>query len=67
MPEPNPIGLLRLALTGKNQKDLALELGISQSYLSDLLHGKREPGPKVLEALKVKKVVGWEWEEGDEL
>lgn len=63
MPGPNPLELLQLALEGRRQKDLARELGISQAYLSDLLHGKREPGKKVLEALKVRRVVGWEWED----
>jgi transcriptional regulator with XRE-family HTH domain len=67
MPEPNPLEIVRSLLKGRTQTEVAEKLGISQSYLSDLLHGKREPGPKVLEALKVRKVVGWEWDGGEKL
>lgn len=31
-------------------------LGVSPAYLSDLMQGKREPGPKVLHALGLEKV-----------
>lgn len=30
-----------------SQKTLATRMDISQSYLSDIINGRREPGPKV--------------------
>ena len=35
----------------KRQKAIAKVLGISQSYFSDFLAGKREAGPTILKAL----------------
>lgn len=40
-----------------SQRKLAAELGVSGSYLSDLLLGNREPGPKILEILGFAKSV----------
>lgn len=36
-------------------KELAIKLGISQQYLSDILHGKRGPGKAVLDYFGLKK------------
>lgn len=44
----------KVALAGSQAK-LAQMLGISEAYLSDILNGKRHPGPKVLEALHLEK------------
>lgn len=41
----------------KSQKDLAVEMGVSQAYVSDLLKGNRDPGPKVLAFLGLRKIV----------
>lgn len=41
----------------ETQKDAAEELGISQSYLSDLLRLSRQPGPDILRKLGLKKTV----------
>ncbi len=40
-----------------SQKALALKLGISQQYLSDVLHNVTIPGPRRLSVLKLKPVV----------
>jgi DNA-binding transcriptional regulator YdaS (Cro superfamily) len=40
-----------------SQKAFALQLGISPSYLSDVIAGRREPGPAVLSALGVERIV----------
>lgn len=40
-----------------SQKALAKSLGISESYLSDVLHFRREPGEKLLGAIGVKAEV----------
>lgn len=38
-------------LAKKSQRDLAKELGVSETYLSDFIRGKRTAGPKVLKGL----------------
>jgi len=43
-----------------SQKAAAASLGITQSYLSDLKTGRREPGAKVLTALGFKRVTNYE-------
>ena len=43
-------------LTTRTQRELAHELNVSASYLNDYLHFRREPGPKLLEGLGIKKV-----------
>jgi transcriptional regulator with XRE-family HTH domain len=40
-----------------HQKDFARANMISESYLSDVLNGRREPGPRILAALGLEKVV----------
>jgi transcriptional regulator with XRE-family HTH domain len=55
----NPINLMRKRLEKMTQSELASELGISVSYLSDILNDRRDPGPRVLEALGVEKVVSY--------
>lgn len=48
--------ILRKAIDG-NASAWARPLGISQAYVSDVLAGRREPGDKILQALKLEKVV----------
>lgn len=43
-----------------SQKAFASSLGITPAYLSDLYAGKRDPGPKVLKVLGLKKVKAYE-------
>ena len=50
-----PIGVLRQRLSGRTQVSLAQELGITTSYLSDILTGRRAIGPQVLKALGLEK------------
>lgn len=40
-----------------SQKDLAREMGVSEAYVSLVLAGKRQPGPKVLKFLGLRQVV----------
>ncbi len=40
-----------------SQQSYAANIGIHQSYLSDLLNGRRDPGKKVLAALGYERVV----------
>lgn len=41
---------------GRNQADLAEELGVSKSHLSEVLRGLKDPGDKIAEALKLQAV-----------
>jgi len=41
---------------GRNQSDLAIELGVSKSHLSEVIRGIKEPGDKIAEALKLEPV-----------
>ncbi len=47
-------------LNDKTQKEVAEELGVSPAYLNDYLHFRREPGPKLLEALGLRKVITYQ-------
>lgn len=42
------------------QRPLAKRLGVSEPYLSDVLHKRREPGGKMLKALGCRRVVIYE-------
>jgi DNA-binding transcriptional regulator YdaS (Cro superfamily) len=43
-----------------SQVELAGEIGISPTYLSDVIHGRRDPGPAITDYLKIMKVIGYE-------
>lgn len=43
-----------------SQDKAAKRLRLSPAYLSDVLNGRREPGDKMLSALKLKRVVQYE-------
>lgn len=45
---------LREKLEGKKQAELAAEMEITPQYLSDVLSGRRDPGPKILDYLGLK-------------
>lgn len=40
---------------------VARQLGVSPSYLSDVLSGRRAPGPKILETLGLEKITKHEY------
>ena len=42
-----------------SQRALAKELGVSEPYLSDVIRGRREPGPKLLKARGLERVVDY--------
>jgi transcriptional regulator with XRE-family HTH domain len=52
--------MLNSRLVGMTQTDLARDLGVSIGYLNDIIRNRREPGPKVLKALKLKRRVIYE-------
>lgn len=40
----------------RTAREFAKELGVGESYLSDVYRGKREPGPSILARLGLEKV-----------
>lgn len=46
-----------LADSMSTHKALATKIGISPAFLSDILHGKRDPGSKVCKFLKVEPIL----------
>ena len=57
MEDTKALALLKRKLRGRSQKALAAELGITASYLCDILKGRREPGQSVLDALGMERVI----------
>jgi transcriptional regulator with XRE-family HTH domain len=57
--------LVTLVRTRGSQKAAAEALGVSAAYLSDVLRGKREPGPKVLRYFGVRRVTHYDEEAGE--
>lgn len=49
-----------LANKAGSQKALAAKLNVSPAYLGDVIHGRREPGAKLLTALHVKSTTTYE-------
>ncbi|MBI5304068.1 MAG: transcriptional regulator [Chloroflexi bacterium] len=41
------------------QVAIAREFGVTEAYISDVLHGKRSPGEKILDGLGLRRVVGY--------
>lgn len=53
------IELIRQELRGgKTQAQVAEAFKVSGQHVSDILSGRRNPGPKVLSVLRLRKVVG---------
>ena len=53
----DPIKILRRRIAQSTLRAVARDLGISPAYLSDAMHGNRDPGPKILEALGLERIV----------
>lgn len=51
----DPIKLLSERCAGREQSAVAAELGISAGYLNDVLHRRKEAGPKILRALGIMR------------
>lgn len=47
----------RLELLAGSRRALAGSLGVSASYLGDVMNEKREPGPAILAALKLEREI----------
>lgn len=55
----DPLKILEKRRAGRTLAELARELEVSPAYLSDVLNGNREPGPKILDALGIERVVSY--------
>lgn len=54
----DPLALLRARIEAANSQKLAADaLGVSEAYLSDIVRGHKAPGPKILNALGLERVV----------
>lgn len=49
------IEMIRKRIGNKTQREFALEIGVSQQYLNDILQGRRTPGPSILGYLGLEK------------
>ena len=55
--------LERMVAEVGSQKALAEKLGCSLPYLNDVLLRRKEPGRRILEPLKLRRVISYEREE----
>jgi lambda repressor-like predicted transcriptional regulator len=60
----DPLKILEQRRNGRTIAALSRELGVSPAYLSDVLNGNREPGPKIIDALGLERVVTYRKKKG---
>ena len=53
----DPVQILRKRCQGRQQKDVAAELGISPQYLCDVLAERKDAGEAILDPLGLERVV----------
>ena len=53
----DPIKMLAARMTGRSLRSVAREIPCSAAYLSDIMLGKRNPGPRVLDYLGLNRDV----------
>lgn len=51
--------LRRECAAAGSQKAYAAKIGVSLAHINDVLRGRREPGPSILNALGLEKVVDY--------
>lgn len=52
--------LERMAEKDGSKSALAVRLGVTLTYLSDVIHNRREPGPMILKAMGVRRVISYQ-------
>jgi DNA-binding transcriptional regulator YdaS (Cro superfamily) len=55
----NPAAFLLNAIGADTQAQWARKHNISPAYVNDVINGRREPGPAILEALGIERVVSY--------
>ena len=53
----DPLSILREQIAGASLRKIAAVIGVSAPYLSDVMHGNRLPGPKVLKYLGLRRII----------
>ena len=53
----DPLKMLKARMTGRSLRSVAREIPCSAAYLSDIMLGKRNPGPRVLDYLGLDRAV----------
>ena len=53
----DPLKMLKARMAGRSLRSVAREIPCSAAYLSDIMLGKRTPGPRVLDYLGLKREV----------
>jgi hypothetical protein len=61
------VEVLRRMIARSRPCDVAAKLGVTRSYLSDVVSKWRPPGPKILRGMGLRKVVIYEQDEDLEL
>lgn len=56
----SPLAILQRRIESHGSNVTARALGISPTYLSDVMCGRRKPGPKILKALGLKRIVTYQ-------
>lgn len=51
---------LRRLCAESTQRQVALDLDISEQYLCDVLKGRRHPGPKLLKGLGISRKISYQ-------
>ena len=54
------IEYLKRIISESSQLEIANQIGISPQYLNDIINFRRSPGPKVYQALNLKRVIMYE-------
>lgn len=49
------VDLLKAKVKESSQREFAMSIGISPTHLSEVLHGRRNPGRAILRALNIEK------------
>lgn len=52
----NVIAVLREGASENGLRNYAKHLGISAAYLSDIINGRRQPGPKILDVMDIERI-----------
>jgi len=53
----DPISVIESRLRTTSQRQLAAQLGISASFMGDIVQGRRPPSDRVIDALGLERVV----------
>ncbi len=68
IPEERVIGMVQIAIKADgSQKAFAKRIGLSESYLSDVLNRRRNISPRILKFLGLERVISYRRIDGGQL